>query len=155
MPVTEPVIEVDSLHKRYRDRVAVADVSFTVARGEIFGVLGRNGAGKTTTVECVTGLRRPDGGRITVLGRDVRREAAALRTRNLPSQVLVLTTYDADHDVLPAIEAGATGYLLKDAPRQDLFRAVEAAARGESVLSPAVAATVLGRLRTPPPRRNP
>ena len=48
--------------------------------------------------------------------------------------MLVLTTYDTDSDVLPAIEAGATGYLLKDAPRDELFRAVRAAARGESVL---------------------
>ncbi|GAA2842544.1 response regulator [Crossiella cryophila] len=73
----------------------------------------------------------------------------ALRARGIGAHVLVLTTYDADHDVLPAIEAGATGYLLKDTPRPELFRAVRAAARGESVLSPAVATVVLGRLRTP------
>ncbi|SFW88205.1 response regulator [Amycolatopsis australiensis] len=66
-----------------------------------------------------------------------------------PARVLVLTTYDTDSDVLPAIEAGATGYLLKDAPREDLFRAVEAAARGEAVLSPAVASRLLGRIREP------
>jgi ABC-2 type transport system ATP-binding protein len=62
------VIEVTNLHKRYRDLIAVEDVSFTVERGEIFGIVGRNGAGKTTTVECVGGLRRPDGGSIRVLG---------------------------------------------------------------------------------------
>ncbi|MEV6643179.1 response regulator transcription factor [Amycolatopsis sp. NPDC051371] len=66
-----------------------------------------------------------------------------------PARVLVLTTYDTDSDVLPAIEAGATGYLLKDAPREDLFRAVEAAARGEAVLSPAVASRLMGRMREP------
>ncbi|MEV6625370.1 response regulator transcription factor [Amycolatopsis sp. NPDC051106] len=66
-----------------------------------------------------------------------------------PARVLVLTTYDTDSDVLPAIEAGATGYLLKDAPRDDLFRAVEAAARGEAVLSPAVASRLMGRMREP------
>ncbi|WP_410644468.1 response regulator [Amycolatopsis sp. lyj-346] len=66
-----------------------------------------------------------------------------------PARVLVLTTYDTDSDVLPAVEAGATGYLLKDAPREDLFRAVEAAARGEAVLSPAVASRLLGRMRAP------
>jgi DNA-binding NarL/FixJ family response regulator len=66
-----------------------------------------------------------------------------------PARVLVLTTYDTDSDVLPAIEAGATGYLLKDAPREDLYRAVEAAARGETVLSPAVASRLLGRMRGP------
>ncbi|KXK60614.1 LuxR family transcriptional regulator [Micromonospora rosaria] len=65
------------------------------------------------------------------------------------ARVLVLTTYDTDADVLPAIEAGATGYLLKDAPRDDLVRAVRAAARGESVLSPSVAGRLMGRLRAP------
>ncbi|GAA1802764.1 response regulator transcription factor [Luedemannella flava] len=74
---------------------------------------------------------------------------AALRERGVPSRVLVLTTYDTDSDVLPAIEAGATGYLLKDAPREELFRAVRAAAAGEAVLSPSVAARLLGQLRSP------
>ena len=63
--------------------------------------------------------------------------------------MLVLTTYDTDSDVLPAIEAGATGYLLKDAPRDELVRAVTAAARGEAVLSPSVAARVIGQMRAP------
>ncbi|SDE35479.1 ABC-2 type transport system ATP-binding protein [Glycomyces harbinensis] len=62
------VIEVESLRKQYRDKVAVAEVSFTVDKGEIFGILGPNGAGKTTTVECVDGLRRPDAGTVRVLG---------------------------------------------------------------------------------------
>jgi DNA-binding NarL/FixJ family response regulator len=73
----------------------------------------------------------------------------ALAERGLPARVLVLTTYDTDQDVLPAIEAGATGYLLKDAPREDLFRAVRAAARGEAVLSPSVATRLLGQVRAP------
>ncbi|MGW0501581.1 ABC transporter ATP-binding protein [Micromonospora sp. NPDC003241] len=73
------VIEVTSLHKRYGETVAVADVSFTVADGEIFGVLGPNGAGKSTTVECVAGLRVPDGGGVSVLGLDPRRDGARLR----------------------------------------------------------------------------
>ncbi|MEU4829997.1 ABC transporter ATP-binding protein [Streptosporangium sp. NPDC023615] len=62
------VIEVSDLRKRYRDQLAVDDVSFTVDEGEIFGVLGPNGAGKTTTVECVAGLRVPDSGTVSVLG---------------------------------------------------------------------------------------
>jgi ABC-2 type transport system ATP-binding protein len=74
-----PVIEVTQLHKRYGDRVAVHDASFTVEQGEIFGILGPNGAGKTTTVECVEGLRRPDGGQIRVLGLDPRRDGLRLR----------------------------------------------------------------------------
>ena len=58
------IIEVNNLHKRYHDHVAAHDVSFTVEQGEIFGALGPNGAGKTTTVECIAGLRTPDGGSI-------------------------------------------------------------------------------------------
>ncbi|MEW1585375.1 ABC transporter ATP-binding protein [Micromonospora vinacea] len=76
-----PVIEVTHLKKRYGDLVAVDDVSLAVETGEIFGVLGPNGAGKTTTVECVAGLRVPDGGGVSVLGLDPRRDAAQLRQR--------------------------------------------------------------------------
>ncbi|HVW41197.1 MAG TPA: response regulator transcription factor [Amycolatopsis sp.] len=72
-----------------------------------------------------------------------------LAKRGVGARVLVLTTYDTDSDVLPAIEAGATGYLLKDAPRDELFRAVEAAARGQAVLSPAVATRLMGQMRQP------
>lgn len=72
-----------------------------------------------------------------------------LAKRGIASRVLVLTTYDTDSDVLPAIEAGATGYLLKDTPRDELFRAVEAAARGTSTLSPAVATRILDQMRQP------
>ena len=82
-------------------------------------------------------------------GMDGVRAINALRERGLPSRVLVLTTYDTDSDVLPAIEAGATGYLLKDAPREELFRAVRAAARGEAVLSPSVATRLIGQMRAP------
>ncbi|WP_329259345.1 response regulator transcription factor [Actinoallomurus sp. NBC_01490] len=64
-------------------------------------------------------------------------------------RVLVLTTFDTDSDVLPAIEAGATGYLLKDAPHEELLRAVRSAYRGESVLSPSVAGRLMGRVRRP------
>jgi DNA-binding NarL/FixJ family response regulator len=67
----------------------------------------------------------------------------------VPSRVVVLTTYDADADVLPAIEAGATGYLLKDAPRDELVRAVHAAAAGRSALAPSVASRLVDRVRAP------
>ena len=67
------------------------------------------------------------------------------------ARILVLTTYDSDSYVLPAIEAGATGYLLKDAPRAELLRAVRAAANREAVLSPAVAARLMNRVRVPAP----
>jgi ABC-2 type transport system ATP-binding protein len=75
------VIEVANLRKRYGQQVAVDDVSFTVERGEIFGILGPNGAGKTTTVECVEGLRSADSGNISVLGLDPRRDESELRRR--------------------------------------------------------------------------
>jgi ABC-2 type transport system ATP-binding protein len=75
------IIEVANLYKRYGDTVAVDEVSFTVEPGEVFGILGPNGAGKTTTVECLTGLRTPDRGELTVLGLDPRRDRAELRQR--------------------------------------------------------------------------
>ena len=88
-------------------------------------------------------LRMPGGDGVSAI-----RELA----ERLPTtRVLVLTTYGDDGDVLAAIDAGATGYLLKDAPREELLRGVRAAARGESVLSPSVAATLLGRVRAPEP----
>jgi DNA-binding NarL/FixJ family response regulator len=74
---------------------------------------------------------------------------AALAERGSTAKVLVLTTYDADRDVVPALEAGATGYLLKDAPREELVRAIRAAARGESVLAPSVATRLVTQLRSP------
>jgi ABC-2 type transport system ATP-binding protein len=73
------VVDVRALHKRYGAKVAVDDISLQVAEGEIFGILGPNGAGKTTTVECIEGLRAPDGGEISVLGLHPRRDRAALR----------------------------------------------------------------------------
>ncbi len=75
------VVEVQGLTKRYGAHVAVDDVGFTVAEGEIFGILGVNGAGKTTTVECLQGLRRPDRGRMRVLGLDPRTAGSQLRAR--------------------------------------------------------------------------
>ena len=77
--LAQPVIEVWGLRKSYGSTLAVKDVSFEVEDGEIFGILGPNGAGKTTIVECISGLRRPDGGTISVLGLDPQRDRAALR----------------------------------------------------------------------------
>jgi DNA-binding NarL/FixJ family response regulator len=72
--------------------------------------------------------------------------------RDFPAcRVLVLTTYDTDADILRAVEAGATGYLLKDTPRAQLVDAVRAASRGETVLAPVVAARLVSRLRAPAP----
>jgi DNA-binding NarL/FixJ family response regulator len=73
------------------------------------------------------------------------------------TRVLVLTTYDTDTDILHAVEAGAAGYLLKDTPHADLLDGIRAAARGETVLAPPVAARLMSRLRTPsaPPTAQP
>jgi DNA-binding NarL/FixJ family response regulator len=72
-----------------------------------------------------------------------------LREQTPGIKVLVLTTFDNDADVLPAIEQGATGYLLKDTPRAELLRAAQAAARGETVLSPTVAGLLMQKVRAP------
>ncbi|WP_406069946.1 ABC transporter ATP-binding protein [Micromonospora sp. NBC_01638] len=80
------VVTVENLRKTYDAFVAVEDVSFSVRRGEIFGLLGRNGAGKTTTVECLQGLRGRDGGCVEVLGLDPAREPDRLR-RKIGSQL--------------------------------------------------------------------
>lgn len=64
------VIEINGLQKNYKDHKALDGVTLTVQRGEIFGILGPNGAGKTTVVECASGLRKPDGGTVRVLGMD-------------------------------------------------------------------------------------
>jgi len=76
-----PVIEIERLHKEYGRVTAVDEVSFAVEKGEIFGILGPNGAGKTTTVECISGLRAPDAGRVRVLGLDPVADRDELRQR--------------------------------------------------------------------------
>ncbi|MEI7057537.1 response regulator transcription factor [Nocardioides sp. CCNWLW239] len=91
----------------------------------------------------VLDLRMPGTGGVQVI--------EALRAREARVGVLVLTTFDTDTDVVAAIEAGATGYLLKDAPTAELVAAVRATAAGETVLSPAVATRLASRLRTPGP----
>lgn len=72
-----------------------------------------------------------------------------IRALDDPPHVLVLTNYDTDADILNAIEAGASGYLLKDAPPDELVAAVRAAAAGESALAPVIAGRLMARMRTP------
>ena len=78
---SDVVVSVEHLRVRYGDTLAVDNVSLFINRGEIFGILGPNGAGKTTTVEAIAGLRRPDGGSISVLGLDALDDRQALRQR--------------------------------------------------------------------------
>jgi ABC-2 type transport system ATP-binding protein len=79
--MTDAAIHVQQLMKRYGTLTAVDDISFEVQRGEVFGLLGPNGAGKTTTVECIEGLRAPDGGEIRVLGLDARHDLKPIKER--------------------------------------------------------------------------
>lgn len=95
-----PVVEVRNLHKTYGPKVAVDDVSFAVEPGEIFGILGPNGAGKTTTVECIAGLRKSDGGRLTVHGIDPQANPDAVR------DILGIQFQEAGlHDKITVVEA--------------------------------------------------
>ncbi|GHJ36152.1 response regulator transcription factor [Streptomyces sp. TS71-3] len=118
---------------------------------EGFTVLGEadNGVAAVDLVDRVDpdvvlmDLRMPGGGGVDAIKELARRGARA--------KVLVLTTYDTDSDTIPAIEAGATGYLLKDAPREELFTAVRAAAEGRTVLSPAIASRLVSAVRDPSP----
>ena len=102
------IIEVKNLRKGYGDTVAVDDGSFTVDRGEIFGILGPNGAGKTTTVESIAGLRRPDGGSIEVLGRaphdpELRRQMGVqLQESELPEKMTVREALELFASFYPA-----------------------------------------------------
>ena len=84
-------------------------------------------------------LRMPEMDGVAALGE--------IKSNQPQVQVLVLTTYDSDADILPAIEAGASGYLLKDSSREELYAGIRAAARGETVLAPSVAARLVSRMR--------
>jgi ABC-2 type transport system ATP-binding protein len=98
----DTIVRVDGLRKLYGTTVAVEDVSFEVREGEIFGMVGPNGAGKTTTIECLEGLRKPDGGTVRVLGVDPQLESQVLRTctgmqlqqSNLPDRMKVWEALD-------------------------------------------------------------
>jgi ABC-2 type transport system ATP-binding protein len=104
-----PIISVQNLRKTYGKTIAVDDISFEVAEGEIFGLLGPNGAGKTTTVECLQALRHPDSGHIRVLGLDPLTQAPALRRRvgsqlqesALPDRIKVWEALDLFASVAP------------------------------------------------------
>jgi DNA-binding NarL/FixJ family response regulator len=112
-------------------------------------VVGEAGDGAEALVRV--GVSRPD-----VVLMDLRMpvldgvSATARIVNEFPAtRVLVLTTYDTDGDIVRAVEAGATGYLLKDTPRLQLVEAVRAASRGETVLAPGVATRLVSRMRAP------
>ncbi len=110
-----PVVAIKNFTKTYGEFVAVDDISFEVRKGEIFGLLGPNGAGKTTTLECLEGLRQPDGGEMQIEGVDPQREPRKLRnmigvqlqTSGLPGTMTVeesLKIFSAYHGVQPRYE---------------------------------------------------
>jgi ABC-2 type transport system ATP-binding protein len=98
----DPIVEVEGLRKVYGATVAVDGVSFEIKEGEIFGMVGPNGAGKTTTIECLEGLRKPDAGRVRVLGVDPQhagqtlclRTGMQLQQSNLPDRMKVWEALD-------------------------------------------------------------
>ena len=126
--------------------VVRAGLRALLAAQEDFDVVGE-GADAGAAIDVVR-AQRPD---VVLMdlnlgeGEGGARVTALLRAEAKPPEVLVLTTYDTDADILRALEAGARGYLLKDAPPEELFAGIRATARGETVLSPSVAATVVRR----------
>jgi DNA-binding NarL/FixJ family response regulator len=114
-------------------------------------VVGEAGSGSEAVVVAraqrpdviLMDLRMPDGDGVAA--------TTAIRADPGAPAVIVLTTYDTDADILRAVEAGATGYLLKDTPRADLVRAIRAASAGETVLAPVVAGRLVSRVRRPQP----
>ncbi|HEY3559158.1 MAG TPA: response regulator transcription factor [Kribbella sp.] len=116
---------------------------FTVLAEASDGVQAVELAAELTPDVILMDLRMPGGGGLDAI--------TELNRRGIRSKVLVLTTWDTDTDTLRAIEAGATGYLLKDAPQEELFNAVRLAADGKTVLSPTVASRLVSAVRTPAP----
>src|SRR5690349_12966334 len=112
-------ITVSGLTKRYGDHLAVDAVSFEVRDGESFGILGPNGAGKTTTLEMIEGLRKPDGGDVTVLGRPVWPDP-----RDIQSSIGVQLQSTALFDKLSArelLELFAQFYGRADGPERAVY----------------------------------
>jgi DNA-binding NarL/FixJ family response regulator len=120
-----------------------ANAGFTVLAEASNGVEAVELAARLDPDVILMDLRMPGGGGLDAI--------TELNRRGIRSKVLVLTTWDTDADTLPAIEAGATGYLLKDAPQDELFNAVRQAAAGRTVLSPAVASRLVSAVRSPAP----
>jgi DNA-binding NarL/FixJ family response regulator len=114
-------------------------------------VLGEAGSGPEAV--AMVGAHAPD---VVLMdlrmpGGDGVAATTAITKQHPGTHVVVLTTYDTDADILRAVEAGAAGYLLKDCSQAELTSAIRAAARGETVLTPSVAARLVSRMRGPQP----
>jgi ABC-2 type transport system ATP-binding protein len=136
---TKAAVEIAHLRKTYGPVVAVDDVSFSVAEGEIFGILGPNGAGKTTTAECLLGLRTPDAGSIRVLGLDPAEDlddlhvivGAQLQQSALPGKLKVSEILDLYQSFYPQ-PAGADELIEAlglAAKRNDYYRSLSGGQR--------------------------
>jgi ABC-2 type transport system ATP-binding protein len=121
MPETQPLIEISHLVKRYGDKPAVDDVSFSVYGGEIFGFLGPNGAGKTTTLKMIVGLLQPTSGVVRVAGYDIQKQplpakAASGYVPDEPNLYLKLTARELLRFVgdLYSVEPGQINYRIEE-----------------------------------------
>ncbi len=132
---SDAAIAVERLTKSYGGKAAVSDLSFTVARGEIFALLGPNGAGKTTTVEILEGYRTADGGVARVLGLDPHRDGARLKPR-----VGVMLQQDGIYNYLTTrelLELYARFYSAPEDPGR-LLQVVGLTEAADDTLSPAL-----------------
>jgi DNA-binding NarL/FixJ family response regulator len=111
-------------------------------------VVGDAGSGREAITQAAA--LRPDVVLMDLRMPEMDGVAATAKIVGTGPRVLVLTTYETDSDILRAVEAGASGYLLKDSTTEDLIAAIRAAARGETVLAPSMVAKVVGQVRTPP-----
>ena len=127
-------------------RAGLQDVLSTQPDFEVIAE-AKNGAEAVTLADrlkphvVLTDLSMPEMDGVTAIAR--------IKAEHQDIHILVLTTYDSDSDVLPAIEAGAIGYLLKDSPREELFEAIRAAAQGKPLLTSSIAARLMERMRGP------
>jgi ABC-2 type transport system ATP-binding protein len=118
--MTNPILQVENLVKRYGELEAVSGVSFSVEEGEVFGLLGPNGAGKTSTIEILEGLRVADGGRVSVCGFDPVKDSAALKHEI--GAALQATSLPDKIRVSEALNLFASFYRRKRAPEELLKR---------------------------------
>jgi ABC-2 type transport system ATP-binding protein len=132
MPPATAAIEVKALAKSYGPLKAVDGVSFNVGTGEIFGMVGPNGAGKTTTIECLEGMRFPDGGDVRVLGLDPREDGQDLRERI--GVQLQQSALPDDMKVWEALDLFAS-YYRKPAPWKPLLERLEIADKANARFS--------------------
>jgi ABC-2 type transport system ATP-binding protein len=130
--MSDTVIQVNALRKTYGKFVALDDISFTVQKGEIFGILGPNGAGKTTTVEIIEGLRKPDSGSVSLCGIDALRET--LRIKELIGVQLQSTSLYDNIRVKEAVKV-FSNYYHRSLPTDSILEEVSLIDKSRSPVS--------------------